>query len=180
MDEKKELSRKKRIAVIIAFFIAVLLLVFLTTPFKLMIASIFGIETGDIKRNYIFFTVDLLINENNSLIPTLLVIFSPMILSMLLIETASLSVKLFNTFSLRISNLIFRLANITYIMLFTLFFALNTIFMFDEKSETLKLISVLEFSFEKKMILIFICVLIPFTYISFALNRLKTYISENE
>lgn len=180
MDEKKELSRKKRIAVIIAFFIAVLLLVFLTTPFKLMIASIFGIETGDIKRNYIFFTVDLLINENNSLIPTLLVIFSPMILSMLLIETASLSVKLFNTFSLRISNLIFRLANITYIMLFTLLFALNTIFMFDEKSETLKLISVLEFSFEKKMILIFICVLIPFTYISFALNRLKTYISENE
>lgn len=110
----------------------------------------------------------------------LIIIFSPIIFSMLAIEISGLYIKLKKDLFNKIIGILFQLIQITYILFLVVYFAMNGIFTLSPESEVIKFLEVLNFSFEKKMIALFVTILIPFTYTSFALNRIKNYISENE
>ncbi|MDP2300885.1 MAG: hypothetical protein Q8N03_00480 [Ignavibacteria bacterium] len=176
----KTIQKDKKKAVLIGILSGLLSLIFVPALFKAALSDLIYGRNYLIEWHFPFLNTSIEIVKNAKPLTILILIFSPIIFGFLSIEISGIYIKLRKDFLNKISGILFQLVQITYILILIIYFAITVIFNLFPESEITKFIEVLNYSFEKKMIALFVTILIPFTYTSFALNRIKNYFSESE
>jgi hypothetical protein len=173
-------DKGRSVAVFIGIFSGLISLIFFPALFKSVMSNLIYEGKYFTEWNIIYLDTSIeIVKEINPLI-ILILLFSPAIFSMFAIEISGIYIKLRKDFFSKTIGILFQLIQITYILILIIYFALNGIFNLVPESEVSQFLVILDFSFEKKMISLFVTILIPFTYTSFALNRIKNYISESK
>lgn len=171
---------KKMTAVIIGVISGLISILFLPALAKALISAYFygGENYYNWLLIYLYVSVDILKSESPYLIMFILLL--PMVYCMNAIELAGVIIKLNKSFFVKTIGMIFQLWHVAFILLFLIHFTVVIVFNIYPEHEWQTFAAQLNWSFQKKIIAALGTAIIPFSYTSYALNRIKYYLAENE